>query len=211
MKKSKTITLTLITPFALTLINSGCSSSEDYPPPPQDLRFNSFNECLEYYTHEQCDELMSKAKPLFDHLSECENVAGSNKCQAINIQGQNYWMPLLAGAAMGYLAGRLQENMAQRCLDRNNNGICDDRENTAANRITINSSIGDFRRDAPSNANDTTSSQKPAPRAWMVPEQASKAYIPKKSFSSSVYTNLARSAGSSSRNLIGSIGHSSSG
>ncbi len=89
MKKSKTITLTLIAPVALSLMS--CSSDEQ---PPKDLRFNSVNDCLEYYTQEQCNNLLGKAQPLFEKQNDCESLAGSGKCQVVQSQGQSYWMPL---------------------------------------------------------------------------------------------------------------------
>ena len=214
MKKSKTITLTLIAPVALSLMS--CSSDD---PPPKDLRFNSVNDCLEYYTQEQCNNLLSKAQPLFEKQNDCESLAGSGKCQAVQSQGQSYWMPLLAGAAAGYLASQLQQSGEPRCFDRNQNGVCDDREGSAAaSGYNSSSSSGGARSNYRVNiedfkggtrTNDTANA--PAPKAWFVPEQSAKTYTPKKSFNSSVYSSLGHSAGSSSRGIAGSIGHSSAG
>jgi hypothetical protein len=218
MKKSKTITLTLIAPVALSLMS--CSSDEQ---PPKDLRFNSVNDCLEYYTQEQCNNLLGKAQPLFEKQNDCESLAGSGKCQVVQSQGQSYWMPLLAGAAAGYLASQLQQSGEQRCLDRNQNGVCDDREGSAAAAGSSSSSSGgarsnyrinveDFKGGTRTNDNNYSGSNNaPTPKAWFVPEQSAKTYTPKKSFNSSVYSSLGHSAGSSSRGIAGSTGHSSAG
>lgn len=219
MKKSQTITLTLIAPVALSLMS--CSSDD---PPPKDLRFNSVNDCLEYYTQEQCNNILSKAQPLFEKQNDCESLVGSGKCQVVQSQGQSYWMPLLAGAAAGYLASQLQQSGEQRCFDRNQNGVCDEREGSTAaagssgyNNSSSSSSGGarsnyrvnieDFKGGTTSNNTNNA----PAPKAWFVPEQSAKTYTPKKSFNSSVYSSLGHSAGSSSRGIAGSTGHSSAG
>lgn len=223
MKKSKTITLTLIAPVALNLMS--CSSDE---PPPKDLRFNSVNDCLEYYTQEQCNSLLSQAQPLFEKQNDCESLAGSGKCQMVQSQGQSYWMPLLAGAAAGYLASQLLQPNEQRCFDRNQNGVCDDREGSAASssssgynsssssssggaRSNYRVNIEDFKGGTRSDNNSNGSNATPAPKAWFVPEQSAKTYTPKKSFNSSVYSSLGHSSGSSSRGIAGSTGHSSAG
>lgn len=223
MKKSKTITLTLIAPVALSLMS--CSSDE---PPPSNLRFNSFNDCLEYYTHEQCDSLLSKAQPLFEKQNECEYLVGSGQCQTVSSQGQSYWMPLVAGAAAGYLAAQLKDIGGQRCYDRNQNGVCDDREGSVSSAGGVSSSsnnggarsnyhinIEDVKGGTNNPANNgnynTGNTPSTAPKAWFVPDQATKTYTPKKSFNSSVYSSLGHNAGSSSRGIAGSIGHSSAG
>lgn len=168
MKRSRAITLTLLTGAALTV--SGCNEEE-----PAKF-FNSSASCVnELKTPEACAEAEKTAMvehlqtaPKFTSKEQCEAEFGAENCvnpvqqTSTAHSGGGYFMPLMMGYMMGRSGGFFGGNnyAAQPMYrDRNNNAFTGGNRNTAAGVFSGNR----FQPNAAFSANGMRSAPRVAP------------------------------------------------
>lgn len=108
MKRTRTITLTMMAASALTL--SACG--DDLPPPSDQTSFSTVQECTSAgFLPEACEEQFAQAKkayleeaPKFNSLAACQEEYGEAACQPYsqvagnnNSGGSGFFVPALTG------------------------------------------------------------------------------------------------------------------